>query len=243
MIQPKIRGGICHASVPYVRANNKLMGSLYDSTKPMSYLMNVGANNLYGWAMSQPLPDEEYEWVSNDDCQDDFAALQNKASRNRRYDQEKHYIIEIDLDYPPELHDRNDDYPLAPKMMNIDAKITGEKQHQLRAKYFGAACPFNCQLVCLFLPKRKYVVHGHLLQFYFDGWMKLIQVQRAIRFTASPYFESYINNNTQKRRQCKTEEVKRNFYKLMNNAPYGKTIETVAKRSDIRLVTKENTAH
>ena len=93
MIQPNIRGGICHASVRYARANNKTMGSLYDPTKPTSYIMYVDANNLYGWAMSQHLPDDEYEWVSNDDCRDAFAALQNKASRDRWYDQEKHYIF------------------------------------------------------------------------------------------------------------------------------------------------------
>ena len=96
--------------------------------------------------------------------------------------------------------------------------------------------------MCSFFPKLKYVVHGHLLKFYLDRGMKLVQVHRAIRFTANPYFEPYINNNTQKRRQCKTDEVKRNFYKLMNNAPYGKTYKNVAKRSDIRLVTKKDKA-
>ena len=186
--------------------------------------MYVDANNLYGWAMSQPVPDDEYEWVSNDDCRDAFAALQNKAFRYRWYDQEKHYIFEVDSDYPPELHERNDDYSLAPKSIYIDAKITGEKQHLLRAKYFRAALPFSRKLVCLFLSKRKYVVHGHLLRFYLDREIKLVQVHRAIRFTATPYFKPYINNNTQNRRQCKNDKVKRNFYKLINNAPYGKTI-------------------
>ena len=90
MIHPNNRGGICHASVRYARANNKLMGSLYDRTKPTSYIMYVDANNLYGWAMSQPLPDDDYEWVSGDECRDAFAALQNKASRDLWYYQENH---------------------------------------------------------------------------------------------------------------------------------------------------------
>ena len=68
MIKPNIRGGICHASVRYARANNKLMGSLFDPTKPTSYIMEVEANNLHRWAMSQEMPDGDFKWVSDDKC-------------------------------------------------------------------------------------------------------------------------------------------------------------------------------
>ena len=68
MIQPNIRGGICHASVRYARANYKLLGSLYDSSKPTSYILYVDANNLYGWGMSQPMPDDKIEWLSDKEC-------------------------------------------------------------------------------------------------------------------------------------------------------------------------------
>ena len=68
MIQPNIRGGIFHASVRYARANNKLLGSLYDPSKPTSYIQYVDANNLYGWAMSQPMPDDKIEWLSEKEC-------------------------------------------------------------------------------------------------------------------------------------------------------------------------------
>ena len=72
--------------------------------------------------------------------------------------------------------------------------------------------------------------------------MKLVQLNCAIRFTASAYFEPYINNYTQKRRQCKTYNVKRNCDKLMNNAPFRKTIENLVKRSDIRLYAEKEKA-
>ena len=70
MIQPNIRCRICHASVRYTCANNKLMGSLYDPRQPTSYIMEVDANNLYGWAMSQEMPDGDLKWLSKNECSD-----------------------------------------------------------------------------------------------------------------------------------------------------------------------------
>ena len=68
MIQPNIRGGISHASVRFALANIKLMGSLYDPRQPISYIIEMDANNYYGWAMSQEMPDGDFEWVSDDEC-------------------------------------------------------------------------------------------------------------------------------------------------------------------------------
>ena len=59
--------------------------------------------------------------------------------------------------------------------------------------------------------------------------MRLVKVHRAIRFKSSPYVASYIANNTAKRQQFKHDDVQQAFYKLMNNAPYGKIIENVVR--------------
>ena len=82
MIQSNIRGGICHVSVRYARANNKLMGQLYDPTKPSSYTLYEDANKLYGWALSQLLPDGEYEWMSDDKFREAFAAFKTRPPRS-----------------------------------------------------------------------------------------------------------------------------------------------------------------
>ena len=66
--------------------------------------------------------------------------------------------------------------------------------------------------------------------------MRMVKDHCAIRFNSAPYVVSYIANNTEKRKQLKHEDVKKAFYKLMNNAPYWKTIENVARRTDIRLL-------
>ena len=65
MIKPNIRGGICHASVSYARANNKLIGSHHGPRQPTSYIRGVDANNLYGWARSQEMLNGDFEWLSH----------------------------------------------------------------------------------------------------------------------------------------------------------------------------------
>ena len=120
--------------------------------------------------------------------------------------------------------------------MTIEPEITCEKQHNLRAQYFGAACTFSRKLICFSLPKKHYVVLGQLLLFYLDRGMRLVKVHRAIRFNSSTFVAGYIATNTEKRKQFKQDDVKKAFYKLMNNAPYGKTIENVARRTDIKLL-------
>ena len=74
---------------------------------------------------------------------------------------------------------------------------------------------------------------GHLLLFYLEREMRLVKLQRAIRFKSSPYFASYIANNTVKRQHFKHYDVKKAFYKFINNAPNGKAIENVTRRTDI----------
>ena len=70
MIQQNIRGGSCHASVRYARANNKLIGSFYDLTKLTSFIMELNANNLHGCAMSKEMLDGDFKWLSQDECRE-----------------------------------------------------------------------------------------------------------------------------------------------------------------------------
>lgn len=81
-------------------AITELISFLYELTKhTSSYIKYVNANYLDSWAMPQRLPDDKFEWVSNDDCHDSYAKLKNKALCDWWYDQTKHYILEVDLDY------------------------------------------------------------------------------------------------------------------------------------------------
>ena len=119
--------------------------------------------------------------------------------------------------------------------MTIKPEIIGDKQHNSRAQYSGVACLYSQNLICSFLTKTNYRVLGQLLRFYLEHGMRLIKVHRTISFKFSFYVASYIANNTENRKQYKHDDVKKAFYKLMNNAPYKQTIETVARRTDSRM--------
>ena len=114
--------------------------------------------------------------------------------------------------------------------------MLSDTQHRLVLKYLNAAAPGSKELVCPLLPKRKYVVFSQLLQFYLKPGMLCSKVHLGIKFTALPYLAGYIKHNTERRFACRDNDTKTNFYKFMSNSPYGKAMEKVAKRSDIRLL-------
>ena len=62
MVEKAIRGGICHSIYRYAKANNKYMKD-YDKNKESSYIQYWYVNSLYGWAMSQKLPVNNFEWI------------------------------------------------------------------------------------------------------------------------------------------------------------------------------------
>ena len=158
MIQPNIRGGICHASSRYASANNIQIGALYRKDEPESFIIYIYATNLYGWAMSQKLSFSDFEWLSDaqvceaeaaltsDDSLQTVRFLNSKARYIReltrivnaedflnvpaRTDLKPNtvYICEVDLEYPANIHDSDDDYLLAPELLGIKTEMLSKKQ-------------------------------------------------------------------------------------------------------------------
>ena len=118
-----MRGGICMASKRYAKANNQYVGG-YDPGKPKKFIAYEDANNLYGWAMSKPLPMRDFKWKRVMPTEEEILAKKEENARNG-------WILEVDLEYPPELHAEHNCYPLAPEKMEVKSEWMSSYQKSL----------------------------------------------------------------------------------------------------------------
>ena len=114
MVEKGIRGGICYAIYRrYVTANNKYMKK-QDKNKETSYLMYLDANNLYGWAMSQKVLVDGFEWEEN------MPKFNEKFLKSNNENSDIGYILELEVEYRKRFHNLHNDLPFLQERMKIE---------------------------------------------------------------------------------------------------------------------------
>ena len=194
----------------YAKANNKYMND-YDKNIESSHREFLDANNLYGWAMSQKLPINGFKWVKKlSKFNEDFI---------KKYDENSNtgYFIEVDVEYPKNLFSLYNDLPFLPERKNIRRV---EK------------------LICSIEDKERYVIHIRALKQTLNHDLKLKKIHRVIQFNQKAWLKPYIGINTKFREEAKNE-FEKDFFKLMNNSVFSKTMENVKNHRDIKLVTSD----
>ena len=163
------RGGISCFSNRYSKANNKYLKS-YDLKQEPKHIIYLDANNLYGYAMSNFLPRSGFKWIDPKEFD-----LNKYASSSY-----KGCVIEADLEYPKELQQLHNDYPLAPDKIKIKREMLSEYQLKI-ADLYNLSIRNVKKLVPSFFHKEKYVLHYENLQLYLRLGLKLKKNTLRIR--------------------------------------------------------------
>ena len=147
------------------------------------------------------------------------------------------FFLEVDLEYPKELHDEHGDYPLAPEIMKVSKEMVSDYSKSVWSHYNNGELKDEAtpKLILSLYNKEKYVVHIRNLKYYLEKGLKLIKIHRCIKFSQKEWLKPYIEFNNSKRTQA-TTDFEKDLFKLMNNAVYGKTMENVREHVDFELV-------
>ena len=234
-IKSGIRGGVASIMHRYAEAN--LPGEPgYNPEKPRAEILYLDVCNLYGYALSRPLPVGEFRWMNQQEV--DKFDLSNIPHNSRMG-----FIVECDLTYPENLHDMHNDFPLAAEKMMVQTSDWSSYMHKLAtengidANFRGAE-----KLIPHLGPRKHYVTHYLNLSYYIKQGMKLEKIHRILTFTQSAFMRPYIDFCTNLREKT-NNEFQSNLFKLFSNACYGKLLQNPSHNVNMKLVTTSHQFH
>ena len=225
-----VRGGMASVYAKrHFHANNEKTGEPMNQLQPSTFGVLLDFNNLYGGVMSNGyFPTGDYEWVD----------ITTDELLNTPDDNETGYRVEATIEYPDNLHDEHADFPLAPHTGCIQEKWLSEYQlHLLRENDLDHNSKAQ-KLLQTFFTKENYVMHYRVLKLYVQLGLKISKVHRVLAFTQKRWMKPYIDLNTRMRQNAQ-KKFEENFFKLMNNAVFGKGLESKRRRKVVKLVTSE----
>ena len=232
IVEKQKRGGLCFVgSKRHVKANNRDVEG-YDAEKPENYLMYWDANNLYGWAMSQPLP------YKNLRLRDDVLLEEILGTAD---DAETGFIVECDLHFPKEIHDKLKEFPPCPESLNIPESMLSTYQKETAKQNNMKFSKTSTKLVSHLMDRKGYCIDYRNLKYVSDLGVQITKIHRVVSYSQKAWLKPYIDFNTDKRKEAKNE-FEKDFFKLMNNAVFGKTMENVKNRINLHLTTDEQNA-
>ena len=223
-IEKGLRGEISYIFKRYAKANNKNMND-YDSKKPSKFITYLDMNNLYGWGLSSYLLNGGFKWLQNLDGFD-VNSISEKSPIG--------YILEVDVEYPDEVHELHNDYPLAPEKLAVSSDMLSKYCKKIADEYEIKVGDVK-KLIPNLGNKTNYVLHYRNLQLYLSLGMKLTKIHRVLKFKQSDWMKKYIDFNTEKRMNA-ANDFEKDFLKLIINSVYGKTMENLRKRINVRLL-------
>ena len=223
LFESSIRGGVSFVNKRYSNVEEEGGEILY-----------LDFTNLYGFSQCQKLPTSEYTWLNEEEISNmDLSLIDEDGSFG--------YGLEVDLEYPIELHKAHNDLPLAPENINIFYDdLSPYSKECLKMTCQTNPLRYKSQKLCgTFKTKEKYFTHIKNLKYYLKLGLKLKKIHRVIKFRQDAFVKPYIEYAAKKRAQSKSPFKNRNR-KKMTNANYGRFIMNVRKHIEVKLVSKQS---
>ena len=173
-------------------------------------------NNLCGWAMSEYFPYGRFKLLKNV-VGIDVNSISEKSPIE--------YFLEVDLEYPVELHELHNGFPLAPEKVTVSSDMLSKYCKEIADTYEIKVGDVK-KLIPNLGNKTKYVLHYKNLQLYLSLGMKLTKIHRVLEFKQSDWMKKYIDFNTKKRMNA-ANDFEKDFFELMISSGYGKTMENL----------------
>jgi len=227
LIESGLRGGVSMITTRHATAYNKYIPNYVEGKSEDRFLLYIDKNNLYGEALLQPLPVAEFTWMS-----DDFVSnFTTEWLLDTDDFSEYGYIFLVDLDYPEELHETHDEYPLMPEKTSVKLSELSKYQIALLDNLNIKYSEKTKKLIPNLGPKTEYVVHYRNLKYYVSKGIKIQKVHKILRFVQSAWLKDYVLFNARLRREAMSE-FEKNLYKFMVNSIFGKSMEQQRNRSE-----------
>ena len=215
-LEKGMRGGVSYISKRYSKSDKN------------TQLLYLDFNKLCGWAMGcNYLPYGSFRWLCQKEI-DDFKL--DSISENSLAG----YILEVNLKYCWNLHDLHNDYPLAPEKIEVGYKMLSTYCKKI-VDWYGIKVGGLKKLIPNLGDKIGYIVDYRNLKYYLSLGMKLVKIHRVLSFKQSNWLKSYIDFNTEKGKES-TNEADKDYFKLVISCIFGKTIENIRERVNVKLV-------
>ena len=215
LLENIIRGGI-----------SSVMGDRYIKSDENKKILYIDANNLYGHSMSEPLPYDEIKFDNNFKVEDIL---------NTPDDSDIGYFVEAELTYPDNIQEKTKNFPFSPVNKKFNPDNFNDYMKEIKPDTYIQ----TSKLICDWSDKKNYLAHYRMLNIYDRHGMMVDKFHNVISFRQSRWLEKYITFNTQKRNKAKND-FEKVFYKLLDNAFYGKTMVNVRNRLKIKFVKKDD---
>ena len=215
LLENNIRGGI-----------SSVIGDRYIKSDDNKKILYIDANNLCGHSMSQYLPNDEIKFDNNIKLEDII---------NTPDDCDVGCFLEVDLIYPDNRKEKTKNFPFAP----VNKKINHDNFNDYMKEIKPDTYIQTKKLICDWSDKKNYLIHYRMLKFYIRHGMIVDKVHNIISFKQSRWLEKFISFITLKCNRAKND-FEKDFYKLLNNAFYGKAIENVRNRLKIKFIKRDD---